>query len=143
MSAPDFYFAVNEIFRHIHDQYGMEALIDYWHKLGSEHYRQRNQRWRAGGAGVIAQDWREYFSHEPGAEVSVIEQDGEVALDIRICPAIHHLRTHQREIVDYFCEHCDHVCGAQADAAGFAFQREGGMGSCRQRFVPLSVAGVA
>jgi len=27
MSAPDFYFAVNAIFRHLHDHYGKQVLI--------------------------------------------------------------------------------------------------------------------
>jgi hypothetical protein len=35
----------------------------------------------------------------------------------------------------YFCGHCDHVCGAMAEAAGYVFERRGGMSACRQRFV--------
>ena len=141
MSAPDFFFANNEIFRHIYDRYGKEALIDYWRALGCEHYKQRNARWRDGGASVIASDWQSYFDAEPGAQVELAQTPDAVELDIRVCPAIHHLRKHNRDIVPYYCEHCDHICGVQAQAAGFSFEREGGMGSCRQRFVKLSVAG--
>jgi len=141
MSAPDFYFGVNEMFRHLNDRYGKDVLIDYWQSLGREHYRQRNQRWREGGLPEIAADWRRYFDKEPAAEVEVTCTDDAVKLDIRACPAIGHLRRAGREIVPYFCEHCDHVCGAQAKAAGFRFERTGGMGACQQRFVPLSVEG--
>ena len=143
MSAPDFFFGVNEMFRHIHDHYGKQALIDYWRKLGAHHYRQRNARWRSGGAAAIAEDWRTYFDHEPGAQVDVTHDDGQVTLDIRACPAIGHLKKHGRDIVPYYCEHCDHVCGAQAQAAGFGFKRTGGMGSCRQQFVRLTTEGDA
>ena len=141
MSTPDFYFAVNEIFRHIHDEYGKEVLIDYWQRLGREHYRQRNARWEQGGVDAIAQDWREYFSREPGAVVEVRASGDQVLLDIQVCPAIKHLRDNGRDIAAYYCEHCDHVGGAQAAAAGFAFARTGGMGACRQTFVKLSVKG--
>jgi len=141
MSAPDFFFAVNEIFRHLHDRYGKEVLIDYWRSLGREHYRQRNAHWQAGGTQAIAEDWKNYFDNEPGAEVEVTQTDDAVELDIRVCPAINHLREHHRDIVPYYCEHCDHICGTQAEAAGFVFDRKGGMGSCRQRFVKLAVKG--
>jgi hypothetical protein len=137
MSAPDFYFGVNAIFRHLHDRFGMEALIDYWRSLGLEYYANRTNDWRDGGPQAIAEDWKQYFLSEPGAEVDVHATTDAAELDIRVCPAIKHLRESGREIVPYFCEHCDHVCGAMAESAGYTFERTGGMGSCKQRFVRL------
>jgi hypothetical protein len=139
MGAPDFFFAINATFRHLHDRYGKDALVSYWRRLGREYYRQRWERWTTVNA--LAIDWREYFAQEPGAKVDVATTDRSVELDIRVCPAIKHLHDCGRDVVPYFCEHCDHVCGAMAEAAGFAFEREGGMGSCRQRFVRVTVAG--
>jgi hypothetical protein len=134
MSAPDFYFAVNAIFRHLHDNFGKPALVDYWRSLGREYYRDRIERWREGGAQAIADDWREYFLKEPQAEIEAVARGDLAILDIRVCPAIKHLRDCSREIVPYYCEHCDHVCGSMAEAAGYVFRREGGMGACRQTF---------
>ncbi len=138
MSAPDFYFAVNATFRHLHDRFGMAGLIAYWRALGQEYYRERAQRWQRGGPETLACDWRDYFAAEPGAQVDVSVQGDAVDLDVRVCPAIKHLRESGRGIVPYFCEHCDHVCGAMAETAGLAFERTGGMGACRQRFVPVA-----
>ncbi len=143
MSAPDFYFGVNVVFQHIHDHFGKATLIDYWQNLGRDYYHERNMRWQAGGIPTIADDWRDYFDREPNADVDVTTTDDAVTLDIHVCPAIHHLRQHNRDIVPYYCEHCDHVCGAQAQAAGFRFERTGGMGACQQRFVKISVTGGA
>ena len=143
MGSPDFFFAVNGIFRHLHDAHGMPALVRYWRQLGRDYYRSRWEKWRTGGAEAVARDWREYFAREPAADVDVAVVNRAIELNVRVCPAIKHLRDHQREIVPYFCDHCDHVCGAMAEAAGFAFERSGGMGSCRQRFVPLPLAGEA
>ncbi len=139
MSAPDFFFANNEMFRHLHDRYGKDVLIDYWQNLGRDHYRQRNARWREGGTQEVARDWREYFDNEPRADVEITHDDTSVDLDIRECPAIGHLKRSGRDIVPYYCEHCDHICGAQAEAAGYSFERTGGMGSCHQRFVKLAI----
>lgn len=134
MSAPDFYFAVNSTARHIHDEYGMDVLIDYWRSLGREYYSQRIASWRAGGPRAIAEDWQHYFLHEPGADVETTVEENAVHLEIRVCPAIKHLRESGRDIVPYFCEHCDHTCGSMAEQAGFTFVRTGGMGSCQQSF---------
>ena len=134
MAAPDFYYVVNSTARHLHDAYGKEALIAYWRALGEEYYRKRIENWRIGGLRAVAVDWQAYFLEEPGAEVQVTVEAEAVQLDVRVCPAIKHLRDNQREIVPYFCEHCDHVCGAMAKAANFHFSRSGGMGSCVQTF---------
>ena len=138
MSAPDFYFAVNAIARHIHDEYGKDVLIDYWRSLGREYYGPRADRWRTGGAEALAEDWRRYFLDEPHAVVKVAVDGGTVELDIQTCPAIKHLRDSGRDILPCFCEHCDHTCGAMAQAAGYRFERTGGMGACAQRFVPIT-----
>ncbi len=135
MSAPDFFFAVNAIFRHLHDRYGKAALVDYWQSMAREYYAQRVERWRAGGPQAIATDWQEYFSREPQAQVSAQADAAGVELVVDVCPAIKHLQDQSRDIVPYFCEHCDHTCGEMARQAGYRFERSGGMGSCRQRFV--------
>ncbi len=134
MSAPDFYFAVNATARHIHDEYGMDVLVDYWRSLGREYYSERSDHWRAGGPQAVADDWRQYFLQEPGAVVEVKTTADEAHLEISVCPAIKHLRDCGRDIVPYFCEHCDHTCSAMAEQAGFEFTRHGGMGSCYQIF---------
>ncbi len=134
MSAPDFYFALNAIFRHILEGHGKPALIDYWQCLGREYYQRRIGAWRSGGPAALASDWRAYFAREPQAEVDVLQHEHGVELVIRVCPAIKHLRDHGRDIVPCFCDHCDHTCGVMAQEAGYSFTRAGGMGSCRQQF---------
>jgi hypothetical protein len=140
MSAPDFYFAINAIFRHLHDTHGRKALIHYWQHLGSEYYASRWQQWRDGGLPAIAADWKNYFEHEPGSEVEVTLEPHRVVLDIRTCPAIEHLRQHHKDIPDYFCEHCDYITTSMGQQSGHAFERTGGMGSCRQVFTPLTTS---
>ena len=139
MAAPDFYFAVNATFRYLQERYGKDALVRYWRQLGLEQYRARWEHWRSGGLDAVAADWRDYFDREPGAKVRVTQSPTAVELEVCVCPAVKHLREHRHEVVACFCEHCDHICGAMADAAGYRFERTGGMGSCRQRFVQLSV----
>lgn len=141
MSAPDFYFANNAIFRHIHDRFGIAELVRYWRELGAGYYKGRALSWRGAPMSAVASDWRDYFEHEPQAQVAVTHDNTTVTLDVAVCPAIKHLRDCGRDIVPYFCDHCDHVTAAMAELAGCRFERTGGNGSCRQQIIRLSVAG--
>lgn len=136
----DFYFAIDATFRFIHERFGLERLREYWSELGASYYRPVSDRWKAGGIAAVAEYWRAFFRAEPGAEVSVIENAGEVRLEVRRCPAIAHLRDHGREIMPCFCQHCYFVSEAIAARAGMTARVQGGDGACVQRFLHRSPA---
>ncbi len=132
--AADFYFTINATFRFILDKLGPAGLRDYWIELGQSYYRPVTQAWRLGGLPAVADYWRDFFSAEPGADVEVELHSDSVVLDVRRCPAIHHLRDNKRQIVTSFCQHCYFVSTAMAAPAGLKIRIEDGNGSCRQTF---------
>ncbi len=136
VGASDFYTAVNATFRFIEKQFGIEGLRRYWAEMGSRYHAPVTERWRAGGLAAVAGHWRAFFAAEPGAEVEVeVRQDeNEVVVEVRACPAINYLRRHGREIVPYFCQHCHFVSAAMGAGAGIEVRICGGDGSCTQRF---------
>ncbi|MBX7255997.1 MAG: hypothetical protein K1Y02_06515 [Candidatus Hydrogenedentes bacterium] len=134
MAAGDFYFAINATFRFILQQFGEQALIDYWRAMGEEYYAPLSKRFREGGLEEVERYWREFFAVEPGGDVVVTASDDSVEIDVRECPAIRWLRVHGRDIVPHYCNHCHHVSTVIAENAGLAFAVEGGGGSCHQAF---------
>lgn len=132
--APDFYFAIQATFRFVLDRSGLEGLRRYWRDLGRDYFAPVSRQWREGGLDAVAAYWRAFFAAEPGAEVEVARSAGEVTLQVRVCPAIRHLRAHGREILPCFCEHCSVVGEAMAAPAGLSVRVEGGGGSCRQTY---------
>ncbi|MBM3289629.1 MAG: hypothetical protein FJY92_05710 [Candidatus Hydrogenedentes bacterium] len=132
MAAGDFYFAINATFRFVLDNYGEQALIDYWRAMGEEYFAPLSARFREGGLDEVERYWREFFAAEPGGDVDVSHKDDAVVIDVRDCPAIRWLRANGRAIVPQYCAHCHHVSGAIAGRAGLAFALEGGGGTCRQ-----------
>lgn len=134
MAAGDFYFAINATFRFILNNYGEQALIDYWRAMGAEYFAPLTERFRNGGLDEVERYWREFFAVEPGGDVAVLQQDGRVTIDVRDCPAIRWLRAHHRDIVPQYCQHCHHVSTAIAERAGLSFTLEGGGGACKQTF---------
>jgi hypothetical protein len=134
MPAPDFYFCLNATFRFIHDKWGEQALRDYWRALGREHYASVTERFREGGLEAVRDYWQAFFDEEPGGDVSVRLDGAEVVIDVRVCPAIRHLREHDRDIMPLYCDHCTVVSQAMCEGAGIEVSVEGGGGSCVQRF---------
>jgi hypothetical protein len=142
VGAADFYMAINATFRFIMRRFGAEGLRRYWTDLGSRYYSPVSALWKAGGFPAVASHWRAFFDAEPGAEVRVCEGEAHVTVEVRVCPAIRHLRNNGREIVPSFCQQCYYVHEAIAAPAGFTARLEGGNGSCRQTFYRRD-AGVA
>src|SRR5215212_8870670 len=118
VGAADFYFAINATFRFILDKFGLEGLRRYWTDLGRNYFAPVSAEWKRRGMEGVAAYWKAFFAAEPGAEAEVALTDHSVVVEVKICPAIQHLRKHQREIVPCFCQHCYFISEAMAEPAG-------------------------
>jgi hypothetical protein len=136
--AADFYFAIQATFRFIQAKLGIEGLRRYWTDLGAQYFAPVGDRWKQGGLPAVADYWRAFFAAEPGAKVEVHKTDDCVTLDVEVCPAIKHLRGHNRELLSCYCQHCYFISEAIAAPAGLTVRIEGGNGQCRQRFLKRS-----
>lgn len=140
IGAADFYFAINATFRFILNKSGSEGLRRYWTDLGARYFAPVTARWSAGGLPAVAEYWRAFFAAEPGSDVEVSADDTSVTVNVRVCPAIAHLRKGGREIVPCYCQHCYFIGEAMAAPAGLTVRVEGGNGSCRQVFLHRDAA---
>jgi hypothetical protein len=134
LGAADFYFAINATFRFILHRFGIDGLRRYWTELGTNYFAPVTERWKQGGLISVADYWKGFFGAEPHADVDVHLHDDSVIVDVNVCPAIQHLRGHNREIVPCFCQHCYFISEAMAAPAGLTVRVTGGNGSCRQSF---------
>ena len=140
VGAADFYLAINATFRFVLGKFGIAGLREYWTELGTKYFVPVTARWSAGGLPAVAEYWRAFFAAEPGAVVEVNETNDDVTLEVKVCPAIKHLREHAREIAPCFCQHCYFISEAMAAPAGLSVRIEGGNGSCRQMFLRKDAA---
>ena len=138
--SADFYFAINATFRFLLGRFGAEGWRRYLEDLGREYYAPVNRRWREGGLTEVAAYWRAFFAAEPGAAVDVVEQADRVEVQVRVCPAIRHLRTGGREIVREYCQHCYILGGVRAESAGLTMRLAGGDGTCRHTYATPAAA---
>ncbi len=135
-----FYFALNATFRFIEKTKGRAVLLSFWQEHGMQYMAPIWQKWKEGGLPAIATYWKSFFSHEPGAEVEVVQNEECVELTISVCPAIKKLREEKREIFKDYCQHCYFVSEAGAKQAGHTVRIKGGNGSCHQAFYPVNSA---
>ena len=135
VGAADFYFGINATFRFIERKLGLDGLRRYWKEMGRDYFRPVTERWKQGGLPAVAGYWRAFFAAEPGAEVRVTEEKDRVVLEVMLCPAIAHLRKHDREVARHFCQHCFYVSDAMGEGAGLTCRVTGGNGTCRQEFL--------
>jgi hypothetical protein len=140
VGAADFYLAINATFRFVLGKSGIAGLREYWTALGGKYFAPVAARWTTGGLPAVAEYWRAFFAAEPGAVVEVSGTKDDVTLEVKVCPAIKHLREHGREIVPCFCQHCYFISEAMAAPAGLTVRIEGGNGACRQKFFPRTAA---
>ena len=143
VGAADFYMAINATFRFIDRRFGMVGLQRYWTELGSRYFVPVSKNWSEGGLSAISAYWRAFFAAEPAAEVDVSETPDMVIVEVKVCPAIKHLRDNRREIFPYFCQQCYFISEAIASPAGFAIRVKGGNGTCRQTFHKRKTVAVA
>lgn len=134
VGAADFYFAINATFRFIERKLGKESLVKYWSDLGAEYYAPVTSAWKQGGLAAVSAYWKSFFQAEPGADVEVSTGPEQVRVEVRVCPAIKHLREHGRGIVSCFCQHCYFVSEAMGKPAGITVRVKGGNGCCDQTF---------
>lgn len=133
--AADFYFAINATFRFVHERFGKDGWITYLEDLARTYFAPVNHYWQAGGLTAVANYWRAFFDAEPGAEASVIRRSDRVEIHVHHCPAIAHLRAHNREIVPFYCQHCYYLGSARARESGLGFRLKGGNGSCEHTYL--------
>lgn len=134
--AADFYFGINATFRFILRECGKQGFIRWLQEMGQDYFRPVNRQWRDGGLPAVARYWRDFFAAEPNAEVQVHESADGVTIEVKRCPAIHHLRAGKRDIVPCFCQHCHYLNQARAECAGLSMTVEGGNGQCTHRYAP-------
>lgn len=137
--APDFYFATNATFRFLLARLGRAGWERYLQDLGRSYFAPVNRQWRAGGLPAVARYWRDFFAAEPGAEVAVHERPDRVEVEVRVCPAIRHLRAGGREIVREYCQHCQILGDARAREAGLAMRLAGGDGRCTHTYAAAAL----
>jgi len=131
----DFHGALSFGIQFLDDQYGMAGLEEFFARAAKAVYAQLIENLRERGLEALKEHWDTVFGLEDG-DFETRYEDGVLVLDVRTCPAVHHMRANNYRVADHFCEHTRIVNEAICAGAGYACSVEYDQeaGRCVQRF---------
>ncbi len=131
----DFHGALSFGIQFLEEQYGLAGLEDFFSRAAKTVYAALINELRCRGLDALKEHWDTVFTLEEGDFETRYEGDT-LVLDVRACPAIHHLRARNYRIAGHFCEHTRIVNEAVCAEAGYAcsVEYDQDAGRCVQRF---------
>jgi hypothetical protein len=131
----DFHGALSYGLQFVEEHCGPAGLRDFLAGLADSVYRPLVDALRTRGLEALEDHWRTVFDLEQG-EIEMRRDGAALVLNVRRCPALHHMRAHGYAVADHFCEHTritnEAICGAAGYASSVEYDQS--EGRCVQRF---------
>ncbi|MBM4045119.1 MAG: hypothetical protein FJ279_08395 [Planctomycetes bacterium] len=131
----DFHGAMSYGLTFLQRQYGDREMEDYLRQVGRVVYSPLSRALRERGLVALEEHWRRIFTLE-GGDFDLRYEGEALVLEVRRCPAIHHMRQRGYHVADRYCEHTRLVNDEICRAAGYqaSVQYDQAAGRCIQRF---------
>jgi hypothetical protein len=131
----DFHGAMSFGVEFLEREYGREGLEEFLAGLADTVYKELVEDLRERGLSALEDHWRRIMDLEE-ADYTLAMDGDTLVLDVRKCPAVHHMRGNDYRVAASFCEHTRIVNEAVCRAAGFeaAVDYDQDEGRCVQRF---------
>ena len=131
----DFHGCLSFGLKFLAENYGSVEVEEYLRRVARTVYAPLIQRLRSQGLPALAVHWRRIMTLED-ADFRLYADDDVLILEIRECPAIHHMKAHSYEIAPNFCESTRIVNDEISRRAGFSTSTEydQAIARCTQRF---------
>lgn len=130
----DFHGALSAGFKFLSDKYGKDVLEEYLIQIAENIYGGLIKKIKNNGLLEIEKLWNRIFEEEKGEFKIKRKGDKEIILEVKKCPAIHHMKEKNYPIYYDFCVQCKVINTVIAQKAGYIFQinYDVGKGKCKQ-----------
>ena len=131
----DFHGALSYGLQFLEEGYGPQAREAYLKGLADTVYAPLVEALREQGLPALKAHWEAIFSCEE-ADFALYEEGETLVLEVRRCPAIHHMQEYDYAIAPHYCEHTRIVNEAICSRAGYcaSVDYDQAAGRCVQRF---------
>jgi len=131
----DFHGALSYGLQFVEERHGQEGVREFLAGLAATVYKPLREDLCVRGLDALREHWKLVFDLE-GGEYEMTMDGEALALHVKQCPALAHMREHAYAIADHYCEHTRVVNEAVCAAAGYAssVDYDQDAGSCVQRF---------
>ena len=132
----DFHGCLSYGLKFLAENYGRVEVEEYLRRVARNVYGPLIESLRVRGLPALRDHWNNLMTLEAADFELCMESDNVLVLEVKRCPAIHHMREHGYHIYDQFCESTriinDEVCRAAGYACSTEYDQE--TGRCIQRF---------
>lgn len=131
----DFHGAMSYGLKYVYENYGQEGLNQYLVSLANTVYVPLSEELAKDGLKALEKHWQKIFGLEE-ADYNLFYTENVLNLKINKCPAISHMKKHNYELFDKFCEHCNIINTEICKNAGYKsfIKYDQNKGSCLQKF---------
>lgn len=103
---------------------GKEALREIMTRTAQQVYREIYTALQAGDTGPLLEHWEYFFTRE-GGDFSITRQDnGDIVLEVKSCPAVRHLMKLGMEVSEDFCLQTKMINEAWSEGSPFEIRTE-------------------
>ena len=131
----DFHGCLSCGLKFLAENYGRAEVEAYLRRVARNVYSPLIESLRRQGLSALRNHWDNIMALE-GADFDLSLENGVLVLEVRRCPAIHHMKAHDYEVCEHFCESTrivnDEVCRQAGYASSTEYDQEDGR--CVQRF---------
>lgn len=131
----DFHGCLSFGLKFLKENYGRKEVAAYLRRVARTVYAPLIESLKAEGLPALREHWQRIMTLED-ADFRLHLDDDVLILEVRKCPAIHHMRTHGYEVAPNFCESTRIVNQEICRQAGFrsSIEYDQEHGRCIQRF---------
>jgi len=132
----DFHGAMSYGLQYLYEKYGEKEMTLYLKRVAGNVYRPLIEELKIRGLPALEEHWGYIFTIE-GADFEIGYGENDVLfLKVKKCPAIFHMREHNYQIADKYCEHCRILNEEICHSAGYecSVKYDQNKGSCVQKF---------
>ena len=116
--------------------YGIDEMEEFLRRMAGNMYAPLIESLRLRGLLALQDQWQRIMSLEEADFDLHFTNDDVLVLEVRQCPAIHHMKACGYAIADHFCEHTrivnDEICRQAGYSCGTEYDQRNGR--CVQRF---------
>ena len=131
----DFHGILSYCLQHVYEKYGEQEMVECLRQIARNVYGPLTEAIRKEGLSALEEHWRNIFTVEE-ADFELYYEDGILALNVKECPSIGHMKSHGHKIFRRHCEHTriidEEICRLAGYACSVAYNQEKGF--CLQKF---------
>ncbi|MCM8807816.1 MAG: hypothetical protein NC926_07765 [Candidatus Omnitrophica bacterium] len=121
ISCTEFILAYNELFKFLHENFGKEAVVDFWIYISDKFLNNLDKLVKEKGIAGMAEYWTHTLTEEK-AEYVMDVRENRFSIYMKKCPSVSIMNKRKVKKYKHYCEHCDILYRRIIEKYGFSYK---------------------